>query len=237
MKKFKVMALALMGLMSANYANAQDEVETTVAADVVSNYLWRGQRLGEGSIQPTLGVAYKGLSLAAWGSFGITNPDDTKEFDLTLAYSTGGFNVGVTDYFFTNQGDGVKYFQYANGKTAHVFEANIGYDFGVASVQWFTNFAGADGVNDKGDRAYSSYVEVAAPFKLGGLDWNAAVGAVPFCTDFYSNANGFAVTNVTLKASKDVKITDSFSLPVFAQITANPSNEKAYFAFGFTLIP
>lgn len=231
------MALVLLGAMSVSVAKAQDEVEVSVAADLVTNYIWRGQKLGEGSIQPTLGVGYKGLSLTAWGSYGLTNQYDTKEFDLTLAYSTGGFNIGITDYFFTDLSDETKYFQYAAHSTAHVFEANIGYDFGPLSVQWFTNFSGADGVNEDGERAYSSYVEVAAPFKLGGLDWNASIGAVPFGTTFYSDASSFAVTNITVKATKEIKITDSFSIPVFGQITANPSNEKAYFALGFTLQP
>lgn len=31
------------------------DVETTIAADVVSQYIWRGQDLGNVSLQPTLG--------------------------------------------------------------------------------------------------------------------------------------------------------------------------------------
>lgn len=237
MKKVMMTIVALAATLCNTPVLAQDEVETTVTADVVSNYLWRGQKLGEVSVQPTLGVAYKGLSLSAWGSYGISNPADTKEFDLTLAYSTGGFNVGITDYFFTDMEDGVKYFKYDAHSTAHIFEANIGYDFGLASVQWFTNFAGDDGLNKDGKRAYSSYLELSAPFKLGSIDWSASIGAVPFATSSYSDASGFAVTNISLKATKDIKITDSFSIPVFGQIVANPSNEKAYLAFGFTLQP
>lgn len=61
---------------------------------------WRGQALGDGAIQPTLGVSWKGLSLTAWGSYGFVDTDDTKEFDLTLAYAYKGFHAGVTDYFF-----------------------------------------------------------------------------------------------------------------------------------------
>ena len=118
-----------------------------------------------------------------------------------------------------------------------MFEANIGYDFGPVSLQWFTNFAGADGVNKDGDRAYSSYVELNAPFKLGGLDWDATVGAVPFETSFYADATGFAVTNISLKASKELKVTPTFTVPVFAAINTNPSTQKAYFTFGITLQP
>lgn len=221
--------------MAAVAANAQDKVEGTIATDVVNQYIWRGQDLGDVSVQPTLGVAYKGVSLSAWGNVGLSDKDDTKEFDLTLAYTTGGFHIGVTDYWFNSPND--KYFEYAAHKTSHVFEGNIGYDFGPVALNWYTNFAGNDGLNKSGDRAYSSYVEATAPFKLASLDWTATVGAVPYATSFYSRANGFAVTNLGLKASKDIVITKSFSVPVFAGITANPSSQKAYFICGFTLRP
>jgi len=45
------------------------------------------------------------------------------------------------------------------------------------------------------------------------------------------------VTNVSLKAAKTIAVTDKFSVPVFAGITANPSSEKAWLVFGFTLRP
>ena len=231
MKKIVLMALMFATGMSAT---AQDEVETTVSADVVSTYVWRGMECGSAAIQPTLGIGYKGLSLSAWGSYGLVDTHDAKEFDLTLAYSTGGFNIGITDSWFNTPEE--RYFLYDANKTSHIFEANIGYDFGPAAIQWFTNFAGNDGYNKDGKRAYSSYVELSAPFKLASVDWSAAVGAVPYATDFYG-VDGFAVTNVSLKATKDIKVTDSFSIPVFAQVAANPSTEKAYLVFGFTLQP
>ena len=216
---------------------AQDEVEATVSADFVNQYIWRGQDLGHVSLQPTLGVAYRGLSLTAWGSVGLSHSDDAKEIDLTLAYSSGGFNVGVTDYWTTDGLDAKgRYFRYEAHETNHLFEVNVGYDFGVASVQWFTNFAGADGVNKSDKRAYSSYVETTVPFRLASLDWTATVGFVPYATDYY-DANGFAVTNLSLMANKEVRITDSFGLPLFAGLVANPCAQKAYFVFGFTLQP
>lgn len=234
----KIVLIAAMAAMALG-ASAQDEVEATVSADVVSNYIWRGAKIDDAAVQPTLGVAYKGLSLSAWGSYGLTTSGNTKELDLTLAYSIGGFNIGITDYFCVGS-DAPKYFLYDADKTAHVFEANIGYDFGVLAVNWFTNFAGADARTEKGKRAYTSYIELNAPFKLGALDWNATLGAIPYSAGngFYdANAKNFAITDVSLKATKDLKITDTFSLPVFAQIAANPSTQKAYMVFGFTLQP
>lgn len=233
----KKIVLFAMGMVMSMTTLAQDEVETTVATDVVTSYIWRGQDLGSAAIQPTLGIAYKGLSLTAWGSYGIADPADTKEFDLTLAYSTGGLNIGITDYWFNAGLDTQnRYFKYDAHGTNHVFEANIGYDFGVASVQWFTNIAGNDGVNKDGERAYSSYAEVAVPFKLASVDWTATAGAVPFATDFYGTT-GLAVTNLSLRADKEIKVTDTFSIPVFGQVAANPCSQKAYLVLGFTLHP
>lgn len=233
LKKIGLLALTLAAC--ATGAQAQDKIEANISADIVSQYIWRGQEAGQVSLQPTLGLGYKGLSLTAWGSVGLSKEDDPKEFDLTLAYQTGGFHIGVTDYYIS--ADGARYFLYDAHKTAHTFEANVGYDFGPVALNWYTNFAGRDGLNNSGDRAYSSYVEATVPFRLAGLDWQGTLGAVPYATDFYADASGFAVTNVAVKATKDLKITDSFSVPVFAQVAANPSSQKAYFVVGFTLQP
>lgn len=237
----KIAMIAMMATMST-VAMAQDTVEGTIGADFVSQYIWRGQDLGNVSIQPTLGIAYKGLSLSAWGSVGVES-SDTKEFDLALSYTIGGLSVGITDYW-TNATQEIdedgnpqsRYFLYDAHRTNHVFEAFLGYDFGLLSATWYTNFAGADGINKDGKRAYSSYFELNAPFKLATCDWTASLGVVPYATTSY-NTNGFAVTNVAVKATKDIKITDTFSIPIFGQVVANPCSQKAYFVFGFTLQP
>ncbi len=235
MKKIVTLCLGLVA--SATVFAQENGFETTVSADVVNQYIWRGQNLGNAAAQPTLGISYKGLSLTAWGSCGIVEPADAKEFDLTLSYTLGGLNIGVTDYWFSTGLDPEgRYFKYDAHGTNHLFEANIGYDFGFASLQWYTNFAGYDGTNKNGKRAYSSYVEASVPFHLGEADWTATVGAVPYATTSYGTT-GFAVTNVSLKATKEIKVTDSFSIPIFGQVVGNPCSQQAYLVFGLTLQP
>ena len=238
MKKVMRLFLAVLLLCGATAAEAQDtKVEAVLSADVVSQYIWRGQDVGDVSLQPTLGMEYKGVSLTAWGSVGLSNPDDTKEFDLTLGYTLGRLNIGVTDYWFNAGLDPRnRYFKYDAHETNHVFEANIGYDFGPLSLQWFTNFSGNDGLDKDGDRAYSSYAEISVPFRLAKMEWTGTVGVVPYATTFYGT-DGFAVTNLAVMATKDIKVTESFSIPVFGQIVANPCSQKAYLVFGFTLHP
>ncbi len=71
LKKIGLLALTLAAC--ATGAQAQDKIEANVAADVVSQYIWRGQECGQVSLQPTLGLSWKGLSLTAWGSVGLSN--------------------------------------------------------------------------------------------------------------------------------------------------------------------
>lgn len=231
-KKVKAALLGMLVALLPLGVMAQSRVEASVGADLVSGYVWRGQDLGNVSIQPCVSLDYKGLSLTAWGSVGI-DKDDTKEFDLTLGYTTGGFSLSVTDYWF-NGGPG--YFRYGARNTSHVFEAQIGYDFGFLALNWYTNFAGNDGVNDDGDRAYSSYFNLSVPFRLGGFDWTVEAGATPWATTFYNDgAGGFEVTDVSVGVSREIPLTSRFALPVFAKCTWNPATGGAYFVFGVSL--
>ena len=226
-----------MGLVFSGTALAQEKVETTIAADFVNEYIWRGLKLGDVAVQPTFGVGYKGLNLSAWGAYGLSNKDDVKELDLTLGYTIGGLNIGITDYWFSEGLDpDARYFKFDAHGTNHLFEANIGYDFGPVALQWYTNFAGNDGTNKSGKRAYSSYIEASVPFRLAMVDWTATAGAVPYATTTYGT-KGFAVTNLSLRATKEIKVTKSFSIPIFGQVTANPCAQKAYLVLGFTLQP
>lgn len=59
--KTGVIAIAL--LSAACEAKAQDKVEASASADLVSGYIWRGQDLGGVSIQPGLTLSYKGFSV------------------------------------------------------------------------------------------------------------------------------------------------------------------------------
>ena len=222
-------------------SSAQAKFEGSIGADIVSSYIWRGQDLGNASIQPSVSVSFKGLSLSAWGSAGF-NGKDTREADLTLGYSIAGFSISVTDYWFDG---GAGYFHYRDGNTNHTFEAGIGYDFGFLSINWYTNFAGNVGYRENGAKAYASYVCLSAPFAFAGLDWEAAVGATPWQNDFYSGGansgfntgmvHSFAVCDVSLRAEKSLGISEKWSLPVFVQLVWNPSTEAVHFIAGISL--
>jgi len=214
------------------YVHAQDEINTIAKADILSQYMWRGQEMGATSFQPALGIEWRGFSLVGGANVGISDKNDPKELDITAQYTMGNFRFGLVDYW--SDSPNKRYLYYDAHSTSHVFEAFVGYDFGVLNASWQTNFAGQDYQVADGKRAYSSYVELTAPFRLASCKWEAQLAFVPWKSDYY-NTTGFAVTNVNLKAVKEIRLTEHFALPVFAQVVANPCSQKTYIVFGLTI--
>lgn len=245
-KKMAALAVAGVCVLSVN-AQEKEGVEFNVSGDFVSSYVWRGMYQGaQACVQPTLGVGIKGFSLTAWGSTSLADVvEGHKELDLTLAYEFNNFIVQIADLWWDGQGNN-RYFHYNNHVTGHHFEAGIAYllpcEKFPLSMAWYTVFAGNDkqDFSDEhiyGKQAYSSYAELNYPFSVKGIDLNATLGFVPYKshTSMGYDVNGFAVTNIALKATKDIQITKSFSLPLFAQLVANPAQEDVHLVLGFTI--
>lgn len=243
-----IVAIAILSSCSYSFLNAQEnsnELNFSVQGDLVSSYIWRGMYQTGASFQPTLGLSVAGFSLTAWGSTdfdgyqaseGLAN----KEIDLTAAYTFGksGLTLSVADLWWAGQGAN-QYFNLKSHETAHHFEAGLAYTLPAEnfplSISWYTMFAGQD-KDEKGDQNYSSYMELNYPFTVKRVDLNVICGIVPYKAPQYYT-NGFAVTNVALKGTTVIRITDSFSLPIFAQAIWNPRLEDAHLVFGITLRP
>jgi hypothetical protein len=71
---------------------------------------------------------------------------------------------------------------------------------------------------------------------LATCDWQATAGLVPWASDYYETS-GFRLTNLSLRATKDIKVSSSFSIPLFGELVANPCSQHLYFVAGFTLSP
>jgi len=214
---------------------AQDNrPEVSIGADVVSRYVWRGLDLGHVSIQPQLAVDYRGLSLSAFANAGVSDKNDPQELDLTLSYTVGGLTLGITDYWSVSGDEQARYFNYGAHSTLHEFEGSIAYDFGALALSWNTFFAGYDGENKSGRRAYSSYVELTAPFRLADCECTATAGLVPYATTYYET-NGFEVINLSLRVTYALPLGNRLNLPIFGEIIANPSAGKSWLVFGITI--
>ena len=216
-------AVSVMELTSG-VIHAQPQTEISIGGDLVSTYVWRGVYQSGFSLQPEIGLSVGGFTVGVWGS---TDLDNFKEVDLSVGYSVRGFSVGVTDYWWGGQrlGDGrfAPYFKYGD---THYFEGTLAYEFGEKfplGISWSTMFAGAD-KKENGDRAWSSYVELAYPFSVGSVELTAAAGAAPWAAPAWlpGGYDGFQISNVSLKASRAIPVSEKYESPLFVQLAVNP---------------
>lgn len=235
-KVFAIAALACAGMSLATPALAEESdgsVSFSLGADVVSSYIWRGQELGAFSVQPSATITFNkpAVSFGVWASaelFSTGNSVNMREFDLSLSWNpVSPLTLSLTDYYFC----GANYLSgwTWNSNSAHTFEGTIAYDFGFLSASWNTVLAGVDH-NAAGDRTYSTYLELAAPYKLAGVEGAVTVGA-SLWEDSYTQVgtDGFKVCNIGLSANKEF-----MKLPFMGQIVFNPYSDKVFFVVGLS---
>lgn len=231
-------SLGILGLITVSTVSAQ-EVSIDVGADVVSSYVWRGVKQAGASVQPSLSLTAGGFSIGAWGSTDIASAS-AKEVDFSASYTVAGLKIALTDYWYDGEG-AYNYFGKTYGHANHSLEASLSYTFSESlplTLSWNTFFLGNydDKLNDEGKvkAGYSTFIEAAYPFKVGGVDLTASVGVFPWDAPVYGT-EGFEIATVQLGASKEIKITDSYSLPIFGSVIASPATDDIHFVFGIKL--
>ena len=184
-------------------------------ADVASSYVWRGTEYGTGlAVQPWMELGSGNLTGGVWGSFNQAEGEyDGNELDLWVSYDFGPLALTVTNYTFPGAGG-----------AGDVFDGDIEVS-GSASlgpvdltVGYFTDLE-------------ALYIEAGFPIGPVGV-------AVGYGSDgagaFYAGGDS-GLVNVSFSGSKDIAITEDYSLPVFGSFIINPDAEAAFLVFGFSL--
>ncbi|MDR0748477.1 MAG: hypothetical protein LBF62_02760 [Tannerellaceae bacterium] len=230
--------IAILSPLGGMYAQESGNVEVGLSGDVVSSYVWRGFKQAGASVQPSLSVGYKGWSVSAWASTDIGG-NGNKEVDFTLGYAAGGLSVALTDYWWDGEGANRYFSRPENGNPGHLLEAGLQYALPGSfplSLSWNTFLLGEGNKKAGGDNSFSTYVELAYPFKVKEVDFAVSAGFLPWESAVYGpDMDGFKCTSIQLGASKEIKINERFSLPVSASVIANPAAEDVHFVFGITI--
>jgi hypothetical protein len=236
MKLFKQIILLIMLAKSATvFANDTLKVDLSVGADVVNHYVWRGLMLSNSpSIQPTMGVTFGRFSFGSWASYSV-NPSAFQEVDLFLTYSAGAVTVGFNDYYnpVDSLGFGDRYFNFGKKTTLHTLET-----FLTISKIGGTNFSATGALfvygNDRDDdlkNLYSSYLELSYATKVKNYGLNFFCGATLNKGYYADNA---AVVNLGASITKDIRISDTFTVPCKSSFIVNPDKQNVFLVLGFT---
>lgn len=206
----------------------------SVNCDVTNQYIWRGQLLNKSvNFQPAITFTKCGFSAGAWGTYAING--EYAEADIFLAYEYKWFKLTVYDYFtMDNNLSNNDYFEYEDNKTKHILEPTIEINGGdnlplrlAASV-----FAYGLDKDTAGKNYYSSYIEMGYTFAIAEYEIDLFTGFTPK-TGFYGDYEG--VVNAGLSVTREIKITDHFTLPVKSAIITNPQKENIFLVFTLSL--
>ncbi len=216
---------AIVGFVFTNvFSQEVDTNKINAGVDFYSNYVWRGTKYGTGpAIQPNLRFPSAWFTIGAWGSFDFNG---YQEADLYFSFSIpAGISLGMTDYYYP----GLEYFDYSDTTGSHAFEINLGLSKGNLSLNANYILNEADGAGSKGG---DKYFEVKYSFESFNLF--LGVGDGWHSTNNSSGSDKFTICNLGIGASRNIKITDTFSIPVNGQLVFNPDREKMYIVVGFT---
>ena len=214
------LTLAFAALFFTTFGTQKVEAQD-FGADVASSYVWRGTQFGNGPhVQPWMSLGYGNLELGAWGSVPLTAGDSGAELDLYVSYDLGPLALTVTNYTFPNTSPASKG-AYVDGEG--LFEGDYLEVSGSGSVGpidltvgYFTELE-------------ALYIE--AGFSIGVVD--VAIGyAGEDDSNWYVSEAGLC--NISVGGSKEVKITDDYSLPLFGSLVYNPDAESAFLVFGMS---
>jgi hypothetical protein len=225
-KKYPVFLISA-GLIISTTIFSQEEKSSpfTASADIFSSYVWRGTRYGRGpAIQPKLELNAGPFTAGAWGSFDFSGYEET---DLYISFSLpAGFSLGMTDYYYPE----LDYFDYSDSTGSHAFEINLGFKKGglALSANYILNEAG-----NAGSKGGDKYFEVKYSFDSFNLFVGAGDGW--HTSDSFDGKDRFTICNIGLGASRSIKITDNFSIPVTGQLIFNPDLGRIHIVVGFTL--
>lgn len=230
MKKI-VLSFVFIISVSVGFSQSEDTTSSnwgyTVAADVVSRYVWRGSDFGNApAIQPDLELSYKNFSVGGWGSVALTSYS-IQETDLFASFEFWKLKFTCWDYFYLNS-DLVRnnYFQYYENKTGHDFSFDTEFtwseDFPLKVLASY-NFYGADTL-------HSSYFELSYTCnKKVPLEFFA--GFTP-AEGWYGNGPGFV--NLGVGMEKECVVSDKLSFPVYCKLICNPQKENIHLVAGIT---
>jgi hypothetical protein len=238
-----------------------EENGISAGADFVSRYVWRGMDYGNSpAIQPTLCYSWNGLNIGAWGSYAFSKHtiainDSTmvdagnfSEFDLYVSYTYKWFTLLFYDYFTVNglnPNEGNKYFDLNNSTTGHTLEGSLIFEGPekfplkfTASTLLYGDDKNQDENGEYGEgnkNNFSTYLELEYKFHVGGnfIELSPFIGGSLFGSSWYGSKPG--IINLGLSASKEIPVTERFSIPVRVSAVANPVAQSAFLVFAVSL--
>jgi hypothetical protein len=218
-KKIIILTFTLLAICTLNvFAQEEKKSSFSVGADIYSNYIWRGTKFGTGpAFQPSVKFNTGGLTLGVWGSFDAAG---YTEADPYLSYSfSNGLSFGLTDYYYPSLGG--SFFE----ESSNAYEINAGFTKGGLNLS--ANYILNEAPIPESDGS-DKYFQVGYSFTHFNISMGGGDG-------WHTSDGDFNICHVAIGTGKEIKLTDSFSIPVTGQVILNPEKNQLYVVVGISL--
>lgn len=231
MKKTLLIAASMLFMVTLLVPSAKAQ-EWSTGLDIYSSYIWRGAKFGSGpAFQPYVEFSAGDFAIGAWGSVSASS-DESMEMDLYAGYSialgeSSSLDLTLTDYYFG--GD------WTEGES-HYIEPMVSLglgDFSLTGAYMFMPDGSLDasGEEDDGDM----YLEASYSFEKFSIGIGAGDGLYTLHEDGDEMVDDFGICNINIGTSKEIAITDSFTLPVSGSVILNPATGGFFITVGISL--
>jgi uncharacterized protein (TIGR02001 family) len=231
MKKTLLIAASMLFMVTLLVPSAKAQ-EWSTGLDIYSSYIWRGAKFGSGpAFQPSVEFSVGDFAIGAWGSVSSSS-DESMEMDLYAGYSfalgeSSSLGLTLTDYYFG--GD------WTEGES-HYIEPMVSLGLGNFSLTGAYMFMpegslDASGEEDDGDM----YLEASYSFEKFSIGIGAGDGLYTLHEDDGDMVDDFGICNINIGTSKEIAITDSFTLPVSGSVILNPATGGFFITVGISL--
>lgn len=209
------------------YSQSDTGSKLIAGADFYSSYIWRGTKYGNGPVvQPSVRYSGEKFTAGAWGSFDFSG---FQEADLFLSFSvTPWLSFGLTDYYYSN----LPYNDFTEESGSHAYEINAGFSKWNISLSANYILNKADGIGSNGGDKYFEAGYAINSFKVfigAGDGWHTAESGTV--------EDRFAVCNIGIGINRNIRITETFSIPVTGQVIFNPDRNQMFLVAGFSIFP
>lgn len=126
MNFLRICNLSLMVFLGTSALQAAENLKDSpfsASLELSTKYMWRGIEYGTApTVFPMIGYNTHGFNAFAMGAYAIDGSH--QEVDLGVSYTSNGFTVGVSDYYYPSSvGEKDDYFKLSNRETGHWVEA------------------------------------------------------------------------------------------------------------------
>jgi len=236
-KTFCISILYLMLFLNLYAQENTKKINAFLGAEIVSRDIWRGIELKDvpatPQLQPYIHISYdltpsNSFVIGSWASYSLDG--NFIENDIFLKYlhntkSYGSFSAILIDYYYPYLDLPFNNFK-NNGNGAHTIDFVLEYE-GPDNIP--ISFSIANLLYNDVPENHSLYLELGYLFSINNINAKVHFGTAKGRSQWHSiSTNKFEIVNIGLTVNKELKVTESFSLPLTASYILNWYEKRTY---------